>query len=297
MSYLGETAALLTAGCWTCTSMLFSFAVRRLGSFRLNLIRLTLAAAILWVVALIAWGTGWLHQAHAHELRLLALSGWIGLTLGDWAYFHSLDMLGPRIGTLLITLTPPMTVALGATFLGEHPGPLGVAGMVLTLAGVAWVVLERTGAGTPVGHRIRGASLGLLSSLATAVAYILSKSGMAGGINPLQASALRMAAATAAMWAITAVARRDSGYVRLTSDRRLFAATTIGIVLGPVTGIWLSLVAVHHTQAGIAATLISTVPVFVLPVVAVVHKERLTWRAVLGAIVAVAGVALLFWRR
>lgn len=297
MPYLGEIAGLLTAGLWTCTSILFGFAVRHLGSRRLNLIRLTLSAAILWTVVLLASGTGWLRTAHERDIWILVVSGWIGLFLGDWAYFHSLGMLGPRLATLLVTLTPPMTAVLGALFLREYPDALGVAGMAITLAGVVWVVLERPAAGTPAGRRIRGAMLGSLGTLATAVAYVLAKIGMAGGINPLQASALRMLTAAAAMWALTFFARRDSGYVRLTQDRKLLAATLAAVLLGPVMGVWLSLVAVWHTQAGIAATLISMVPVFVLPAVVVVHRERLTGRSVFGAVVAVAGVALLFWRR
>lgn len=297
MPYLGETAALLTAGCWTFTTFLFSYAVRHVGSFRLNLLRMSFSAVILWVLVLGLWGTGWLRAALPREYGVLFASAWIGLTLGDWAYFQSLDMLGPRVGPLLVTLTPPIAATLGALFLHEHPGPLGLLGMAMTLAGTAWVVLERSGSGAPRGHRIRGVTCGVLSSLATAVAYILSKIGMAGSINPLQASSLRMAAGTAAAWLFVAFGRRDTGLALLATNRRVLAAMIIGSIVGPVTGIWLSLVAIRHTQAGIATTLISLVPVLVLPVLAIRRQERLSWRAVGGALLAVAGVAVLFWRR
>ena len=62
----------------------------------------------------------------------------------------------------------------------------------------------------------------------------------------------------------------------------------------PGKGVWLSLVAVKHTAAGIAATIMATVPVLVLPLVIVFYRERVSPRAAAGAIVAVAGVALLF---
>ena len=52
-------------------------------------------------------------------------------------------------------------------------------------------------------------------------------------------------------------------------------------------------VAVDRAQAGIAATLMAMTPVFVLPFAAWVEKERISWRAGIGALVAVAGVALL----
>jgi len=50
--------------------------------------------------------------------------------------------------------------------------------------------------------------------------------------------------------------------------------------------------ALQHTYAGIAATLQSTSPLFVLPLAALTG-ERISLRAVLGACIAVAGVGLL----
>jgi len=86
------------------------------------------------------------------------------------------------------------------------------------------------------------------------------------------------------------------GFRQVAADRRVLTATLVATALGPITGIWLSLVAVRNTQAGIASTILAMVPVFVLPAVAWVNKERLSPRSVLGAVLAVAGVAVLFWR-
>ncbi len=302
MLFLGETAALLTAACWACTSILFGFVVRHLGAFRLNLIRVTLAAVMLGGLALLLFGTGWLVAARPRDLLVLSISGWVGLTLGDWAYFQSLHLLGPRLGTLFITLSPPLTVLLGIFVLHEHPGWRELAGMTLTIVGVAWVVLERPTDGTPRGHRIRGTACGILGSVGQAVALVMSKAGMspnggtAGGIAPLPAAAVRMFAAMVATFALAAVTRRVTESINPGRDRRVIAAMVGATILGPGIGIWLSLVAVQRTQVGIASTLISAVPVLVLPIVVFVQKERVSPRAVFGAVVAVAGVAMLFLR-
>lgn len=63
--------------------------------------------------------------------------------------------------------------------------------------------------------------------------------------------------------------------------------------LGPVVGVWFSLVAIDRSPAGIAATLMSMTPVLILPLAVWIEKERLSWRAVAGAAVAVGGVAIL----
>jgi drug/metabolite transporter (DMT)-like permease len=296
MPYVGETAALATAVCWSMTSLLFNFAVLRLGSFTLNVVRITIAMLALWALVLALQGAGWVSHARGPDLLLLAISGWIGLSAGDWAYLRSLQLLGPRLATLLSALAPPMTAVLGFLAFRETPGRLGAAGMALTLIGVAWVVLERQAGGAAPGHRIRGVFLGAAASLGQAIGLILSKIALAGGIDPLPATAVRMTAGAVGIWSVALVAGRPVHLSRMRGDRRLVAATLGATCLGPVCGIWLSLVAVRYTQAGIAATLISTMPLLVLPLVILVQKERVSPRAALGAAVAVLGVALLFSR-
>jgi drug/metabolite transporter (DMT)-like permease len=67
----------------------------------------------------------------------------------------------------------------------------------------------------------------------------------------------------------------------------------VGVVFGPISGVWLSLVSVKMTDVGIATTLTSLSPVFILPFAWAIEKERITLRGCLGAIVAVGGVAML----
>jgi drug/metabolite transporter (DMT)-like permease len=55
----------------------------------------------------------------------------------------------------------------------------------------------------------------------------------------------------------------------------------------------LSMVAVAYIAAGIAQTLMSLMPVLIIPVVWVVYREKTNWRGILGAVVAIIGVAIL----
>jgi len=76
--------------------------------------------------------------------------------------------------------------------------------------------------------------------------------------------------------------------------RRILLLLVVGSVFGTYFGITLSLVAVACTKVGIASTLMATSPVMMLPLVRIVHKEILSWKAIVGACVAVGGVAMLF---
>jgi drug/metabolite transporter (DMT)-like permease len=291
---LGEAAALGTAACWAMGTILFTRAARRAGAFTVNLTRITLALCILSFLILFTRGLSWAPEAETRHLVLLAVSGVCGLTLGDWAYFRAFIFIGPRLTTLFMTLAPVFSAILALPLLGERLGFLAVVGMMLTLLGVISVVLDRRNADRPRGHRIRGTVLAILGSLGQAIGLNLSKLGMGDAVDPLPATAIRMAAGAAGVWMLALASRRVSGISRLARDREARWATLGATLLGPVTGIWLSLVAVRHTQTGIAATLMATTPILLLPLLVLIEKERVSARAIVGTLISVAGVALLF---
>jgi drug/metabolite transporter (DMT)-like permease len=296
MPLLGELAALTTAIFWAAGSLMFAFAGRRVGSLALNLTRITLALFALSTILLVTRGLAWAPEADAGNLTILAVSGLIGLTLGDWAYFSSLVFVGPRLATLLMTFSPPFAALLAIPFLGETLRPVAWFAMALILSGVIWVVLERSQTPIPRGNRIRGVTFGVLGALGQGLGLVLSKVGMGTVVDPLPATAIRMAAATAGVWALGLATGRVRRLPVLARDPMARLATVGATFLGPVFGVWLSLVAVRLTKTGIAATLMATTPIVVLPLLIFVQKEKVSRRAALGAAVAVAGVGMLFLR-
>jgi len=294
---VGELAALSTAACWAVGSLLFAHVAERVAPFALNQFRLTVAALVFMVVLLV---TGLVHSLPAmssSSMGWLALSGVVGLVIGDSGYFGALARLGPRVTTLIASaLTPPITAVLALLFLHEKLGRLGVAGMALTLAGITWVVLDRPAAPMPAGHRLQGILLGILAAVCQAVGLILARRGMGDEMDPLVAVSIRMVAAAGAIWVLAALLGRLDGPARILKQPDVRLAAGGATILGPLLGVWLSLVAVRYAGTAVAATLMSTVPILILPLVVLVRKEQVGGRAVLGAVLAVAGVALLFVR-
>ncbi len=70
-------------------------------------------------------------------------------------------------------------------------------------------------------------------------------------------------------------------------------ALTVGSIVGPFAGAVLIMVALEHSSAGVVTTITATMPVLILPLSILVYHERIGLRAVGGAVLAVAGVALL----
>jgi len=305
---LGHLAAAGTALCWAGTSLCFAAASRRVGSFHVNQIRLVLACGLLAAACGLAGVYAAIPPA---QLALLALSGVMGLVLGDSAGFHALQVLGARRTSLVMSLCPGFTVVLMTPLLSERLDARALAGMALTWAGVLWASREPGHPGEIEGSAAAGLALGLVAAFGQAAGLVLSKAGLgaappgsplaamtpgAATVHPLLGTLVRIGTGAACLVGLSAVRGRLGGSLRAAGDRPAFWWTLGGTVFGPVVGVTLSLVAVTLANTGVAATIMATSPLLVIALVRLVHGHPVTARALLGAVVAVAGVALLTLR-
>jgi drug/metabolite transporter (DMT)-like permease len=292
---VGELAALATAACWALGTTLFGEASKRVGAFATNLLRIPMGAFFLVSTLFLSRGVLWPTWATSRQVALLTASSFLGLAMGDALFFRSVVLLGPRLATLLSTLAPPVAAVAARMVLQERLSALAVAGMVVTLAGVVWVVSERNSAArTAKGVNVEGVAAGVGAAAAQGVGLVLSKMAMGNSLDALSATVIRVTTAVVGVWALALVAGRAQAGVRALRNRQALAFMTGGGVVGPFLGSWLMLTSVKLTATGIASTLMATTPILIIPVVRVVYKERASSRAWLGALVAVAGVGLLF---
>ncbi len=295
MAYAGELAALATSLCWAFNSVCFTVAGRRVGSQAVNAARLYMALAMLAAVHLAAFGTVFPFHAGTQRLALLAVSGLIGFALGDALLFEAFLLLGARVAMLLMTLSPVFSAILARVFLGQSLGLPKVAAILVTLAGIAWVVGEGHGERERPKHVALGVLLGIGGALGQSVGLILSQLGMRGGLHPVSANLVRVVAGTLAISAWFIFRGRFMDYARRLGDTRASLYILAGAVTGPVVGVVLSLFAITHTSMGVAATLMSLSPVLLLPISMGVFKERISGRAWAGTVLSIAGAAALFW--
>jgi drug/metabolite transporter (DMT)-like permease len=297
---LGELAALGTALCWTASSLSFAAAGRRMGSLSLNLVRLVLAFVFLGVYNLGRRGLVLPLDATGEAWAWLFVSGLIGFVFGDMCLFRAFLLIGPRVAMLIMSLAPPIAAVLGWILLGERLSPLGIAGMAVTLVGIAAVVLERTGgekaadAGAK-GERGKGVLLAFGGAAGQAVGLVLSKVGMKT-YDPFAATQIRVIAGIVGFSLLFTFIGWWERTVTAVRDRAGLGYAAIGAIAGPFVGVSLSLLSIQHTETGVAATIMATTPVLVIPAVILLHKEHVSLRAALGALVAVGGVALLWLR-
>lgn len=304
MPYLGEISALITSLSFAFTATFFTFAGRLVGSGVVNRTRLLFGMGMLLLAHLMIIGTLF-PRATASQWLWLSLSGVIGLTLGDAFLFQAFLWIGARLSMLMMSLAPVLAALLAWLFLGETLTGSQITGILLTIGGVAWVIAEQNGhargrvtpatSQPPHPNYKLGLLFGLGAATGQAVGLILSKKGLANDFPALSGNVIRMLAASSSIWLFALYRKqgRETAHQWRTHPRAL-PLILGGAIFGPLIGVSFSLLAVQKTEVGIASTLIALTPIFMLPIGAVIFKEKFGWQAIAGTVLAMAGVALLF---
>lgn len=296
MPYLGEITALLTACCWSFSSYIFTAAAHRIGSVQINIDRMIFAVIILFLTISFA---GINFELSNNQILNLSISGIIGLVVGDTFLFKAFTLIGTRLSMLLMSLTPAISAILAYFFLSERISSLGILGMIITLAGIVLVIFDKKDNGESFkSHEGLGIFYGFLGALGQAVGLIFAKLAFQeSDINGFVATFVRLISATILIIPIFTFLKRYKNPIKLyKADTKGLTLSLGGTLFGPFLGITLSLISIAHTKVGIASTLMATVPVIMLPIGKFIFKDQLTIKAILGSVIAVAGVAILFLR-
>jgi len=291
----GQLAALTAAFCWALATLMYSKSSHHLNSAQLNMVKGLLASPLLFIgmwlfvdVSNLAW--------QSTPLLLLLLSGVIGITIGDTCYFSALRRLGPAHTILLEYLAPPLAAVIAWLALSEQLSWWEIVAAVVVITGVLLVLTERQ----PIaGVQINRAGLlfGVTAALCQAVGLVMAFYAFQNfSINPLQAAMLRLSAGTLVLTlALLMIKPKMLAQTWQAVQQTNKGVLLTAIILGTFLAIWLQQIAIAYVTPGIAQTLLSTAPLFMLGL-NVVRGSRVSFRALLGTLVAMAGISLLFLR-
>lgn len=309
MQHIGEIISLVVAVSWTVTAFFADKASHRLGSMTTNVIRLALASVFLSLLLWLTLGYPYPVYADGKAWFYLALSALVGYVFGDYCLFNCYLSIGARFGQLFMTLAPPMAAVAGWILLGESLSWKSWLAMAVTLCGIAISILSRG-----EEHKVKltlplkGVLLGLGAGLGQGVGLVLSKIGMQcyegavpqeapalmGTMLPFAATLIRALIGTAGFLCLMALQKDLPRLKAAAHDRKGLTYAVILTLFGPVFGVSLSLMAVQYTDAGIASTLMALTPVFIILPYAIVYKQPVRFREIVGLTVSMTGVALFF---
>jgi len=306
----GIFVALLTTVSWSIGIFPFTEASRKVGAGPVNQYRLLLAWIIISALLFLIYRISFVElftSANSHQFIFLGLSGIIGFTIGDYCSFRSFTILGPKLGSLYTTFAPGAALLAGYIILNENVNWIGMLGICVTISGVVWLSISK--ADKKAAHQAGfsrnrlGILLGIVGAFCQGTGLVLSKLGMEKisseqGINTLHAVWIRLLFAFGGVFLISTVTGKIVEYGKpiLVNKNNVWPYMILGTVLGPIAGVYGSLVAIQKLEVAVAQTIFALLPVLVLPLNYFVYKEKITPAALYACLVAIGGVVLLIWR-
>ena len=306
MAYLGELISIGVAFSWTATALLSEFGSKRLGNLTLNVLRMALALlfsmAMFWVVTGVPLPSGGTMEAYGW----LLLSGLVGYVIGDFCLFQCYIIIGSRYGQLFMTLAPLAAAFMAWMTLGQEMTMMSIVAMVVTLFGIGISVLGR-GERHKVALKLplNGVLFAIGAALCQGIGLVLSKIGMdhyetstvantPSWMIPFSANFFRCIAGIVGFTLLLYFREGFSPLRDALHDRKGLSVATATTIFGPFVGVAFSLMALQYTAAGIASTLMAMTPIIILLPSHWLFHTKITWRAVLGAVISVVGVSLFF---
>ena len=304
MNYLGELISIGVAFSWTATALLSEFGSKRLGNLTLNVLRMALALLFSMVLFFTVTGSPMPAGASAEAAGWMLLSGLVGYVIGDFCLFQCYIIIGSRYGQLFMTLAPLSAAVMAWITLGQQMTMMSIAAMMMTLLGIGISVLGR-GEHHKVSLKLplNGVLFAIGAAVCQGVGLVLSKIGMdhyetaanmPEWLIPFNANFYRCVAGIIGFTLLMYFRKGMAPLHEALHDRKGLIAATATTIFGPFVGVGFSLMAVQYTGAGIASTLMAMTPIIIILPSYWLFHEKITWRAVLGAVISVVGVSLFF---
>jgi drug/metabolite transporter (DMT)-like permease len=308
MAYIGELISIGVAFSWTATALLSEFGSKRLGNLTLNVLRMALALVFSLVLFGVVTGNPLPAGASTEAAGWMLLSGLVGYVIGDFCLFQCYIIIGSRYGQLFMTLAPLAAALMAWVTLGQQMRAVSILAMLVTLLGIAISVLGR-GEHHKVSLKLplNGVLFAIGAAVCQGVGLVLSKigmdhyetsmmieSGMPEWLVPFSANFYRCLAGIIGFSFLLYYRDGIEPLREAMRDKKGLSVAIATTIFGPFVGVGFSLMAVQYTAAGIASTLMAMTPIIILLPSYWLFHEKITWRAVVGAVISVVGVSLFF---
>ena len=304
---VGASAAILTSVLWTINAILFTTAGRKIGAVSVNAWRIFLAGLLLWITHLLLIGEV-LPQASQEQWFWIGLSGVVGLGIGDFGLFASFVIIGTRRAVLIMSLSAIFATIAAFFLFDEILSIVAFLGIAITLSGVITVLMEDETLSDEKrltrADKVKGIALASVGAVGQGLGLALLKKGMLlypdtqGMMDVIglavASTLIRMILGAFFVWGVIIIIGRLPEIRRAMKNRDGMKFVIAGAFIGPFVGVTLSTFAAYTIKVGIAQTLMSLMPVMIIPVVWILYRQRTSWRGIVGAIIAVIGVAILF---
>ena len=291
LPYAGEALSVIAAILWALALVLFRRSGEQVHPIALNLFKDVLALLLYLPTVYIA-GETIFHPVPAGDYWLMAVSGAIGIGIGDTLLFYSLNMLGASAYALVSAMYSPVIILLSFSFIGERLTGLQLAGALLIVTSVLEAARRQQGADAPPRRtQLWGMLLGILGVTAMGIGVVMIKPLL--DTSPIfWAVEIRLFGGVAVLGLIVALHPGRKQILRSLLVRSHRGVTVWGSVIGGYLAMAAWLGGIKLTQASIASALNQTYIVFTLIFAALILRERITPMRVVAILTALIGAVM-----
>ena len=292
---IGELAALGAAVSWTISALFYKKALEGAKPISANILRLAVTGGLLLLVVVVVGRLGVLTGISTELFVLAAVSGIIGLGVGDTLYFVSLKSIGVSRAVPLTCIYPLFSLLWAVLVFGEQITATVALGAIVIVLGV----LSLSQSSQKDVREGRKVMLGVVIAIVTAMLWSVSISLMDLAVKEVPdldhafiVSTMRVATIGGLMLAVSPLLDRRMSFVKV--RRKMAAASIIGGVFALGIGWFLLSYSFTLTSQAISVPISSTTPLFSTLAAVLLLREKVTVRNAFGSAMIVLGIFLLF---
>ena len=252
---MGESLALAAAFGWVGSSVFLERASKETGTLAVNLIRLVIAM----------------------------------LFLGDFFLYKSYIKIGPRITLLVMTFSPIAVSILSFFILGEKIEGFKVLGMLLTIIGIAIVILKKK---NDKEFSKVGFIYALLAMLGESLGIVFTRLGSID-YDSFATIQVRTIPAILAFIVYISLKKEWSNIKEGILNKKGMIYIVLGTIVATL-GVTALVEAMKYANVGIVSTLAATSPILIIPISIIFFKEKVSILEGIGALISFVGITIFF---
>lgn len=285
MFTIGVLIAVLSAASWAMGTILFEKIGKVMPAAGITFFKSAMSV-VLMAALMLVFG---FEIPTGRQLLLLAISGVIGISVGDTLFFRSLQNLGVKMQVLYFILGQVLTVFLSYLFLGEILTLLQYIGAFIVIIGVLLVIFNKSD-NRP--NKVRGIIEGFLAMLCYSISIIIIKSVLED-VSAVTATFYRMLFSVVFVLVGGLFGKQIKNWAAPLKQRKTLGLFVLNAAIVTYGGFLMSVLALKYVDVSVASILSTTEPLFTLLFAFLINRDKPTKRELLGAAITFVGVLLM----
>jgi len=285
---MGELLAFAASVTWAFGTANYGKLSQRYPAISVNMARAIYAFPFFVVAIFFEGASGQFSHITQAQVAWLALSAVSSFAVGDWIFLKSVADLGVSVALAIASCFPIWSALAGVFFRGETLSLMQWLGLLITLAGVIYIILLNHRAGEGKNPK-RGVILGVLCSLFWFL-NSLSVSIASRGLSPGVTNTIRIG------FGIVFCMILGKSIIKVNSlwlSKKDYKRYGFLFIFEAFAGSYFYVYGMSHTPLAIGSVLTSLAPAITVPVAWIMGLEKVSYRKLAGVLSVVLGLVML----